>query len=134
VSCRPQGAIVLMKASFIPVWISDDYAFELSKVDPCTRSRVSQMRTLIPAGNTSIPTERRDLSTELEPSPPLVGRYPKTTEASSMRLLLRNGQRLRVLFDRVGNRPSKVQAVKGGSAGAVLHEVGSRKRVHSCEV
>ena len=82
----------------------------------------------------AIPKERRDLSTEFEPSRSLVGRYPEAREATSVGLLLRNGQRLRVLFDRVGDRPSEGQAVKGGGAGAVLHEVRSRKGVHSCEV
>ena len=38
VSRLPQGAIVLMKASFMSLWISNDCAFELRKVKPCTRS------------------------------------------------------------------------------------------------
>ena len=130
----PQGAIVLGKACFISIWISGDCGFERGEVKTCARRRLREMRIFIPAGNAAIPKEGRDLSTELEPSPPLVGRYPKTTETTSMGLLLRNGQCLRVLFDRVENRPSKLQAVKGGSAGAVLHEIRSRKGVHSCEV
>ena len=40
VSRRPQGAIVLSKACFISLWISNDCAFELRKVKPCTRSRL----------------------------------------------------------------------------------------------
>ena len=78
-SCRPQGAIVLGEARFISFWISEDCVFELGKVKPCTSRRLREMRISIPAGNAAIPKERGDLSTELEPSPPLVGGDPKAT-------------------------------------------------------
>ena len=76
VSCRSQGAIILSKACFMSLWISNDCAFEFRKVKPCTRSRLCQMRTLIPAGNAAIPKEGRDLSIEFESLPPLVSGYP----------------------------------------------------------
>ena len=38
-SCRSQDAIVLSKARFISLWISEDRVFELRKVKACTLGR-----------------------------------------------------------------------------------------------
>src|SRR5689334_18765099 len=92
------------------------------------------MSALIPPINAAAPKKSCDFIAKFESSSSLRGLYAEASQPSRERLLRSNGQRIGILFDRVGNWPSKLQSVEGSGAGAVLQEVRARQGVHSGEV